>query len=80
MWTATGVAVSPLVADFFSTPQVGPLFAAVSLGFIVTAVGQTQNALLTREMSFRSLELRQIAATVAGAITALGLALAGFGP
>ena len=80
MWTATGVAVSPLVADFFSTPQVGPLFAAVSVGFIVNAVGQTQNALLTREMSFRSLELRQIAATVAGAITALGLALAGFGP
>lgn len=80
LWAAVGIAVSPLVASFFSTPKVAPLFAAVSVGFIVTAVGQTQNALLTREMSFRALELRQIVAIVAGAIVALGLALAGFGP
>jgi len=79
-WAAIGIAVSPFVADFFSTPEVAPLFAVVSLGFIVNAVGQTQNALLTREMNFRSLELRQIAATVAGALMALALALAGFGP
>lgn len=80
VWAGVGVALSPLVAAFFSTPEVGPLFAVVSLGFIVNAVGQTQNALLIREMSFRSLELRQIAATVAGALMALALALAGFGP
>lgn len=80
LWALVGVALSPLVADFFSTPEVGPLFAAVSGGFVLTAVGQTQNALLTREMSFRSLELRQIASIVAGALMALGLALAGFGP
>ena len=75
-----GVALSPLVADFFSTPQVEPLVAALSIGFLVTAVGQTQNALLTREMQFRSLELRGIASNIAGAGAALGLAIAGFGP
>jgi len=88
-WTTTvggvvvslvGVAVSPLVADFFSNPRVAPLFAAVSAGFFLTALGQTQTALLTREMSFRSLELRQIAATLFGAVVAVALALAGFGP
>jgi O-antigen/teichoic acid export membrane protein len=77
---AIGVAVSPLVADFFGEPEVGPLFAAVACGFAVNALGQTQSALLTREMSFRALELRQIASVVAGAGVAVGLALGGFGP
>jgi O-antigen/teichoic acid export membrane protein len=75
-----GVALSPFVADFFSTPEVEPMFALISLGFVVTAAGQTQNALLTRAMRFRSLEIRQIIAVVVGAIVALGLALGGFGP
>lgn len=80
VWAAVGVAISPLVASFFSTPEVARLWAAVSVGFLITALGQTQNAILTREMRFRSLELRQIVATVAGSITAIVLALAGFGP
>jgi O-antigen/teichoic acid export membrane protein len=80
LFAAGGVAVSPLVADFFSTPQVKPLVAALSIGFLVTAVGQTQTALLTREMQFRSLELRGIAANLAGAAAGIGLAVGGFGP
>src|SRR5579859_1636694 len=80
LFAVGGVAVSPLVADFFSTPQVEPLVAALSVGFLITAVGQTQQALLTREMQFRSLELRNIAANLTGAGSALGLAIAGFGP
>jgi O-antigen/teichoic acid export membrane protein len=88
-WTTTaggvaislvGVAVSPLVADFFSTPRVEPLFAAVSVGFTLTALGQTQTALLTREMAFRSLEIRQIISILLGAAVAVALALAGAGP
>jgi O-antigen/teichoic acid export membrane protein len=75
-----GIALSPLVADFFSRPRVAPLFAAVSLGFTVTALGQTQTALLTREMAFRSLEIRQIIATLFGAAAAVALALGGAGP
>lgn len=75
-----GVAVSPLVADFFSTPRVAPLFAALSAGFFLSALGSTQTALLTREMNFRSLELRQIGSTLFGAAVAVGLALAGLGP
>src|SRR5205823_1190322 len=74
-----GIALSPLVADFFSRPRVAPLFAAVSLGFTLTALGQTQTALLTREMAFRSLEIRQIIATLFGAAAAVALALGGAG-
>ena len=35
-----------------------PLFAALSLSFVVASIGTTQTALLTREMSFRALEMR----------------------
>jgi O-antigen/teichoic acid export membrane protein len=77
--TVLGVAISPLVAAFFSTPQVMPLFAVLSISFLFTSLGQTQSALLTREMSFRSLELRNIAGTLVGAVAALTLALTGFG-
>ncbi len=77
--TLLGVGFSPLIADFFSNPQVMPLFAVLSISFVFASLGQTQRALLTREMRFRSLELRNITATVAGAVAALLVALAGFG-
>lgn len=77
--TLGGVALSPLIAMFFSNPQVMPLFAVLSISFLFSSLGQTQTALLTREMSFRSLELRNIAATIVGALAALFLALSGFG-
>lgn len=77
--TVVGVAISPLIAAFFSNPQVMPLFAVLSLTFLFSSLGQTQTALLTREMSFRSLELRNIAATIFGAVAALFFALGGLG-
>jgi O-antigen/teichoic acid export membrane protein len=77
--TLLGVAFSPLVAKFFSNPQVMPLFAVLSISFLFASLGQTQRALLTRQMSFRSLELRNIASTIAGALAALLFALGGFG-
>lgn len=79
-FTLLGVALSPLVAAFFSNPRVMPLFAVLSSSFLISALGQTQAALLTREMSYRSLELRTIAATLVGAVVAVSLAVAGFGP
>jgi len=78
--TLVGVALSPVVAHFFSNPRVMPLFAVLSLSFFLGGLGQTQAALLTREMSFRSLEVRTIVATLFGAVVAVTLAVAGFGP
>jgi len=78
LW-ALGVAVAPAVADFFSTPAVTPLFrACASLAFLYSLT-VTQTAILTREMDFRSLEIRTVVATLAGGATAVGLAIAGFG-
>jgi PST family polysaccharide transporter len=74
-----GIALSGLLADFYGEPDVRALFVALSVGFFVSSLGTTQAALLVRDMNFRILELRQIAATVAGAIAAIIVAMRGLG-
>jgi O-antigen/teichoic acid export membrane protein len=74
-----GVAAAPLVADFFSTPAVRPLFAVTSILFLITSFSSTQIALLTRELRFRSLQLREMAGTVLGGVVGVVLAFAGLG-
>jgi O-antigen/teichoic acid export membrane protein len=74
-----GIGISPFVADFFGRPSVAPLFAGTSVIFLLWALSSTQTALLTREMNFRSLELRAIASAFAGAAAAVTLAVAGAG-
>ncbi len=70
-WTSTGVGLAFTVlgflaswpiADFYGEPEVQPLFAALSLTFVVTALSGTQKALLTRDMNFRRLELMLMSA------------------
>jgi O-antigen/teichoic acid export membrane protein len=74
-----GIAVSPLVADFYGNSQVQPLFAAVSVVFLVSSLSSVQANLLIREMDFRSLELRSTAATLVAAAAAITIALEGGG-
>ena len=69
--TLVGFAVAGLVADFYREPDVKPLFMAVSISFVIVSLGVTQEALLTRAMDFRSLEIRQMAAALAGAVVAV---------
>jgi O-antigen/teichoic acid export membrane protein len=79
-FTVAGVACSGLVADAFGVPQVRNLFAVLSLTFVLNAVSVPQISLLMRSLAYRSLEIREMAATAAGAIVALSAAFAGFGP
>jgi O-antigen/teichoic acid export membrane protein len=69
-------AAAPLVADFFSTPAVAHLFAVTSILFLITSFSSTQIALLTRELQFRSLQLREM---VLGGAVGVVLAFAGLG-
>jgi O-antigen/teichoic acid export membrane protein len=88
-WTATlfglgltlvGVALSWPIADLYGEPRVQSLFAVLSLSFVFAAPGVVQGALLTRELKFRSLELRVIVATTISSVTGMSLAVAGAGP
>jgi len=74
-----GIAFAGPLASFYGEAEVAPLFAVLSVTFLVNAAGATQQALLVREMRFRRLELRQIAATVVGAAVGVAVAVAGYG-
>ena len=78
--TLLGVSISPLIAGLYGEPRVGGLFAALSLTFLVTGPGIVQAAILSRELRFRSLELRTIIAIVTSCTTAIVLAALGAGP
>ena len=77
--TAIGIAIAPLMGRFFSTPEVVPLFAAASALTFISGLAVTQMALLTRELNFRSLELRGICSVLVGIVPAVAMAFTGFG-
>ena len=77
--TAGGVAASPLLADFYGEPSVQPLFAVVSLTFLLTSLQTTQAALLQRQMNFRLVGLRVSSATFLACCAGVAAAAAGAG-
>jgi O-antigen/teichoic acid export membrane protein len=79
IFTLAGVALSGPVAAFYGDPSVKPLFAVLAAGFVISSLATTQESLLVRDMSFRSLELRMIGATATGAVVGIALAASGFG-
>ena len=78
--TLVGIASRPSCRGvFLAMPSVTPLFAVASLLTFLSALGSTQTALLSREMNFRSLEIREIASTLFGTAVGITMALSGFG-
>jgi O-antigen/teichoic acid export membrane protein len=78
-FTLLGLAASGPIADFYGEPAVRPLFAALSLAFVVTSLGTVQSALLTRTMDFRRLELTVMIGNIGGAVVGVAAALDGRG-
>lgn len=78
-FTLVGVAVAGPVSSFFHEPAVRPLFAALALTFAITSVATVQSTLLVRELDFRSLEIRQMAGIVGGAVVGITVAVLGGG-
>src|SRR5215212_9335250 len=79
-FTVLGIGVSGVAAAFYGDPQVGPLFAAMSVCFFIGSLGITHAHLLVRAMNFRALELRAMGGVLVGAMLAVGAAVAGYGP
>lgn len=78
--TGLGVLASGPIARFYGEPAVRPLVVALSFSFVLTALGMTHGQLLVRDLAYRTLELRTMAGTLAGAVTGVTLALLGYGP
>jgi O-antigen/teichoic acid export membrane protein len=78
--TAIGVGLSWPLGALYGEPRVQPLFAVLSLNFVITALGTTQGALLIRGLQFRNLELRTMASTCVSVAIGITFAALGYGP
>jgi polysaccharide transporter, PST family len=83
---ATGVALAVLglllswpASVFFHSPEVRPVMAVLSIGFVIRSFGLTQSALLQRRLDFKALAIRDTLANAAGGVLGVALALGGAG-
>ena len=74
-----GVAISPLVANFFRNALVAPVLIVSSTVFIIGPFGVVHRALLAKKLDIKWLSVSEIGATVASSIVAIVLAFIGFG-
>jgi O-antigen/teichoic acid export membrane protein len=77
--TVVGIGLSGPIASFFGEPAVQPLFAVLSLSFVVGSLGATHAALLHRAMNFRSISIRVTISTIVGGVVGVSLAVTGYG-
>jgi PST family polysaccharide transporter len=75
-----GLLSAPAVAAFFGQPEIASMFRVLSLSLLVAGTGQVPDALLRKELRFRQRVKADIARSTANGVTAIALALAGFGP
>lgn len=73
------VAAAGLVAALFKQPMLTPIIRWLSLSFLFGAFSSVQNAILSRELAFKTLATRTLIATFAGGIVGVVMALLGFG-
>ncbi|MBM4231366.1 MAG: hypothetical protein FJ184_11560, partial [Gammaproteobacteria bacterium] len=74
-----GLAIAPLLAWFFSEPDIASALMVLSGGFLLNTLGSQHAALLSRNLRFAGLGAIEIAGLLAGLGTALLLALLGCG-
>jgi O-antigen/teichoic acid export membrane protein len=74
-----GVLSAPLIAGFFKQPTIAPIIAWLSLNVVINSVAGTQQALLRRNLNFKGLAKRKVFGMVAGSITGITMAFAGYG-
>lgn len=72
-------AIAPLLASFYGEPLVEHLAVAISVVFVIGALGLVQRARLTRDIAFKKLALVNLSATMLGGAAGVFCALNGFG-
>jgi O-antigen/teichoic acid export membrane protein len=70
---------APLIAAFFGEPSLVAPLRLICLSFVIVPLGQQFQVLLQRDLEFDLLARRDIAASLAGLVVAVGTAAAGQG-
>ena len=77
--TVIHVAAAGFVAAFFEEPALAPVLRWLSLSFLINGLSSVQDALLTRDMKFKVLAIRELLGIFVGGIAGVTMALLGFG-
>jgi O-antigen/teichoic acid export membrane protein len=75
-----GLVLAAPISALEGQPDLTPILAVLSLSFLITSLSSVQLALLRRELAFRSLALRRLAAGLASGLIGVVMAFLGFGP
>lgn len=73
------IAASPLIARAFGVQELGPVLSVLSTMFVLGALSAVPQALLRRDLRFRPLAVRSMAAGAAGGLCGVAAAVAGAG-
>ena len=79
MLLGISIAGAGLIATLFKEPQLTPIIRWLSLSFVFGALNSVQNAILSRQLAFKTLSLRTLVATVIGGVVGVAMAFMGFG-
>jgi len=79
LWFILVLAMAPLVADFFRDPGVEPILRVLAWVFIITALGNTHDALLRKELAFKQRLIPDFARALMKGFFSVVLALIGWG-
>ena len=72
---AVAFAVSPLLSEFFKSPELTVQVRIMALVFLVVPFGQQQRAILSRELRFNFIAIVSIVTLVTNCVLVIGLAL-----
>lgn len=78
-WCALTLLAAPWIADFFNSPSGAPILRALALSFPLKFLGTTHDVLCQKEMRFRTRLVPEVAMAAGKSLTAVAMALAGFG-
>ena len=76
---AAGIAAAPAIASIFGVPGEADLFRLAVLSLLLTGLGNIQDAILLRDLAFRSRILPELTRNVVSGAVSVVLALGGLG-
>lgn len=73
------VSATPLIVSLYTEPRLNELVPVAALTLLIAPLGMQFRVLLQKDMHFKALAIVESIAAAAGAVTAIGLAMAGKG-
>ena len=77
--TLAGIVLAGPISALLDQPDLAPILQVLSFIFVLVALSSIQTALLRREMRFRGLAIRRLAAVAVGGIVGVTMAFANYG-